>query len=333
MENPYHYLAIILFIFLTIKLLTHRKQNLPPSPFALPIIGHLHLIRNPLYQSLATLLSKYGPILYLRLGCSRVLVTSSPSAVEECFTNNDIIFANRPRTMAGDILTYNYTSYVWAPYGPLWRDLRRLSVVEIFSSNSLQKYSYIREEEVGSFIRQLLEVSAGNRSQKVDLNYLFCLLTMNVMLRVVAGKGVVEEIAKDMETEKIGLREFKNTFFPSLGTNICDFFPVLRWIGFQGIEKNMEELQRRRDAYIEKLVDGVRLKKTRDVPVVKEEGKESFSLIKRLLSLQEEDPDFCSNEVVKSMAVVSCCVCLNDFAVFHSFVKSTAVVSCCVSIS
>ncbi|XWS21255.1 hypothetical protein CRYUN_Cryun30bG0039900 [Craigia yunnanensis] len=302
MENLNHYLGIIFFIFLTIKLLTHRKQNLPPSPFALPIIGHLHLIKNPLYQPLATLLSKYGPILYLKMGCRRALVLSSPSAVEECFTKNDIIFANRPRTMAGDLITYNYNAFVWTPYGSLWRNLRRLSVVEIFSSNSVQKLSSIREEEVSHFIRRLFEVSAANGTQKVDLKYLFCLLTMNVMLRVVAGKRGVED-SRDMEAENIFFRDFKKIFFPSLGFNICDFFPILRWVGFQGIEKNLKELQRTRDEYLQNLVDGIRLKKTSDVPALKEEGKNP-SLIEKLLSLQEEDPNFCSNEVIKSMALM-----------------------------
>ncbi|XVE55818.1 hypothetical protein DITRI_Ditri03aG0187700 [Diplodiscus trichospermus] len=306
MENLYHYLGILFFLFLTIKLLTNRKQNLPPSPFSLPIIGHLHLIRKPLYQPLATLLSKYGPILYLRIGCRRILVISSPSAVEECFTKNDIIFANRPRTMAGDIVTYNYTYFVWASYGPLWRNLRRLSVVEIFSSNSVQKFSSIREEEVGYFIRRLFQLSAANGTQKVDLMYLFNILAINVMMRVVAGKRGVED-AKDMEAEKMFFRAFKNIFFPSLGTNICDFFPVLRWIGFQGIESNLKEVQRKRDAYLQNLVDGTRLKKTScsvGVPAMKEEGKKNPSLIEKLLCIQEEDPNFCSNQVIKSMAMM-----------------------------
>ncbi|XP_021283657.1 cytochrome P450 81D11-like [Herrania umbratica] len=306
MENLYQYLGIIFFIFLTIKLSTHRKQNLPPSPFALPIVGHLHLIKSPLYQSLETLSSKYGPVLFLRFGCRRVLVVSSPSAVEECFNKNDIIFANRPRTMAGDLLTYNYVSFVWAPYGPLWRNLRRLSVVEIFSSKSVQRFSSIREEEVANYIRHLFKVSAANGTQKVDLKYLFCLLTSNVMLRVVAGRRGVED-AKDMEAEeKVFFREFKSIFFPSLATNICDFFPILRWVGFKGIEKNMRELHRRREEYLRNLVDEIRLRKTSssaDVPEIEEEGK-SPSLIEKLLSIQEEDPDFCSTEVIKSMALM-----------------------------
>ncbi|KAK6277568.1 hypothetical protein POUND7_017891 [Theobroma cacao] len=306
MENLYHFLGIIFFIFLTIKLLTQRKQNLPPSPFTLPIVGHLHLIKNPLYQSLETLSSKYGPVLFLRFGCRRVLVISSPSAVEECFNKNDIIFANRPRTMAGDLLTYNYVAFVWAPYGPLWRNLRRLSVVEIFSSKSVQRFSSIREEEVANFIRHLFKVSAANGTQKVDLKYLSCLLTTNVMLRVVAGRRGVDD-ATDMEAEeKVFLREFKNIFFPNLATNICDFFPILRRVGFKGIEKNMRELHRRREEYIRNLVDEIRLRKTSssaDVPEIEEEGKNP-SLIEKLLSIQEEDPDFCSNEVIKSMALM-----------------------------
>ncbi|KAB2040706.1 hypothetical protein ES319_D02G102100v1 [Gossypium barbadense] len=293
MENLYHYLVIILFILLTIKLLIHKTKNLPPSPFSLPIIGHLHLIKNPLYQSLATLLSKYGPVLYLKFGCRHVLVLSSPSAVEECLTKNDTIFANRPRTMAGDLMTYNYTTFVWAPYGSLWRNHRRLSAVEIFCSNSVEKFSSIREEEVADFVRRLFEVSSGNGTQKVDLKYLFCLLTANVMWRTVAGKRGVED-PKDVEAEKMFFTEFKSLFFPSLGTNICDFFPVLRWIGFLGIEKKLKEIHRRRDEYLQNLVDGIRLNKS----------KKNFSLIERLLSLQQDDPDFCPDQVIKTMVLM-----------------------------
>ncbi|KAK8552008.1 hypothetical protein V6N13_120441 [Hibiscus sabdariffa] len=302
MENlQYCYLCAIFFIFLTIKLLTQRKQNLPPSPFSLPIIGHLHRLKFPLYKSLATLLSKYGPILYLRVGSRRILVVSSPSAVEECFGKNDIIFANRPQTMAGDILMYNHRSYVWAPYGPLWRNLRRVSVVEILSSFNVQKLSSTREEEVGNFVRRLFEDSAANGSpRKVDMRYLFSLLTMNVSLKVVSGKRGVEA---DKEAERTFFQEFKSLFFVGVGTNICDFFPVLKWIGFQGIEKRLKELHRRRDEYLQKLVDGIRLNRSRGVAAMKEEGKNP-PFIEKLLSFQEKDPESFSNEVIKAMTLI-----------------------------
>ncbi|KAI7740855.1 hypothetical protein M8C21_019744, partial [Ambrosia artemisiifolia] len=75
----------------------HKSANLPPTVFpALPVIGHLYLLKKPLYRTLAKVSAKYGPVLFLRLGFRRVLLISSPSAAEECFMKNDIIFANRP---------------------------------------------------------------------------------------------------------------------------------------------------------------------------------------------------------------------------------------------
>lgn len=127
-------LAVILlfFVIFLLKHLLHPRKNLPPSPLSLPIIGHLYLIKNSLQQTLTSLSTKYGPVLYLRFGYRNLLVVSSPSAVEECFTKNDVVFANRPRSMLGDRLSFNYVSVFWAPYGQHWRVLRRQTAVELF---------------------------------------------------------------------------------------------------------------------------------------------------------------------------------------------------------
>ena len=171
MGNLYLYFALLFSIIFIVKILNHRNKNLPPSLFSLPIIGQLHLLnKQPLHQALHTLSSQYGPILSLKLGFRSMLVVSSPSAIEECFTKNDITFANRPCTMAGHHLTYNSTVPVWAPYGHLWRNLRRVATIEIFSHISLQKSSIVREV-VYSFLRQMFKVS-DIEPQKVDLKYL-----------------------------------------------------------------------------------------------------------------------------------------------------------------
>ncbi|KAE8697917.1 hypothetical protein F3Y22_tig00110607pilonHSYRG00051 [Hibiscus syriacus] len=114
-----------------------------------------------------------------------------------------MIFSNRPQTMAGDTLVYDGRSYVWAPHGPLWKNLRRLSVVEILSTTSVQKSSSIREDEVGNLVRRhLLEASSANGSSR-KVEYLFGLLTMNVMLKMASG----EPAARDKETEKMRTRD------------------------------------------------------------------------------------------------------------------------------
>lgn len=310
MENLYCYLiAFLLSIVLIIKLGFTRQQNLPPSPFALPIIGHLYLMKKPVpfYQALGSLSSKYGPIMYLRLGARPVLVVSSASAAEDCFTKNDIIFANRPKSMGGDYFTYNYTAYAWADYGHIWRTLRRFTVIEIFSSNNLKKSFPILQDEVHCLLHQLFTHTASG-NQKVELKPLFSILSTNFMMRIVAGKRGTEEVAgaANMEVAKKFLLEFKEIFFPSMITNICDLFPILRLIGYsKGIEKIYVRVQKMRDEFMQNLIDDIRIRLKKTSSYFETASVRNKSLIETLLSLQESEPEFYSDDVLKSVIVVS----------------------------
>ena len=77
-----------------------------------------------------------------------MVLVSSPTVAEECFTKNDIAFANRPQLLAGKNLGYNYTNIVWASYGQHWRNLRRIASLELLSSHRLQMFYSIRVDEV-----------------------------------------------------------------------------------------------------------------------------------------------------------------------------------------
>uniref|UniRef100_A0A6N2MJ29 Cytochrome P450 n=1 Tax=Salix viminalis TaxID=40686 RepID=A0A6N2MJ29_SALVM len=306
MEFLYHLLALFLFLFIVFKNLLHRKRNLPPAPFDLPVIGHLYLLKQPLYKSLHSLLLRYGPTLSLKFGSRPVIVVSSPSVVEECFTKNDKIFANRPKSMAGDRLTYNYSAFVSAPYGDRWRNLRRLAVSEIFSSKSLRKSSSIREEEVSCVLRRLLKV-APSGTQSVELRLVFSTLVSNVVMRVCAGKRYVEEEHAGTAMERQLIQEFKDKFFPSLAMNICDFIPILRVIGFKGLEKNMRKLHGIRDEFLQNLIDEVRLKLKKITSLKTDEladGEERRSVAGTLLHLQESEPGFYTEEVIKSTVLM-----------------------------
>lgn len=73
--------STFLLVFLVLKLyLTKqtRYRNLPPSPPSFPVIGHLHLLKEPVHRTLQHLSEKYGPILNLSFGNRGVLLISSP---------------------------------------------------------------------------------------------------------------------------------------------------------------------------------------------------------------------------------------------------------------
>ncbi|KAK4852379.1 hypothetical protein QYF36_023505 [Acer negundo] len=68
---------------------------------------------------------------------------------------------------------------------------------------------------------------------------------INFMIRMVAGRPGTEDEATESEIEKATeseiekkfLEKFNEKFHPSLAMNVCDFFQILRLIGYKGIEK------------------------------------------------------------------------------------------------
>ncbi|KAK4342519.1 hypothetical protein RND71_038335 [Anisodus tanguticus] len=304
MENQYLsylcYLAILaLFLPILLRYFFHGRRNLPPSPLSLPVIGHLYLVKKTLHLTLTSLAGKYGPVLYLKLGSMPLIVVSSPSAIEECLTKNDIIFANRPRTLAGDKFTFNYTVYVWAPYGQLWRILRRLTVVELFSSQSLHKTSTLRDQEVGIFIRSLYRFTKASSSTKVDLTNWAFTLVFNLMTKIIAGRHIVNEEDAGMEKGIEMIDKLRGTFLVTISfLNMCDFLPMLRWIGYQGLEKKMALIHNKRNEFLNSLLDEFRHKK------ISGNMEKKTTLIETLLSFQESEPEFYTDDIIKSIMLV-----------------------------
>ncbi|GKU97640.1 hypothetical protein SLEP1_g10760 [Rubroshorea leprosula] len=288
----YSSLAAILLLFLAFKFLLLSKtwhKNLPPSPPSLPMISHLHLLKPPIHHALLKLSQKYGPIISLKLGSCRVVVISSASAAGECFTKNDIILANRPKSLYGKHIEYGHSTLSQSPYGDHWRNLRRISTMEIFSQSRLNALLQVRKDEVRRLLLKL-STTAGHGFAKVELKSMFVDLTFNNLMRMVAGKryyGGDEDVTN--YEEAMQFKELIAQILQIAGPNVADFLPILKW--FRNDEKKLINLAKRIDGFLQKLIDEHRI-------------KEGNTMIDHLLSLQKLEPDYCTDQIIKGLALV-----------------------------
>ncbi|XP_056158367.1 cytochrome P450 81Q32-like isoform X2 [Syzygium oleosum] len=267
------------------------KKNHPPSPPSLPVVGHLHHLKKPVHRTLLALSRTYGPILSLRFGVRPIVIVSSVSVAEECFTQNDVVLANRPRFIIGKYLGYNYTTVAGAPYGDHWRNLRRIGAVEIFSSHRLDTSLGIRKDEVKRLMRKLLRCQSSDSFARVELRAALTELTFNVMMRMMAGKRYYGEDVSDVE-EAATFRDIIKEIVKYSGSSYPgDFLPPLRWIDYGGYMKRMFKLGKKTDGFLQGLIDDHRKKKERE--------EEKKSTIDHLLAMQASQPEYYTDEIIK----------------------------------
>ncbi|CAL1395933.1 unnamed protein product [Linum trigynum] len=277
-----------------------QKFNPPPSPPGLPLLGHLHLIRQPIHRSLQSISAKYGKILSLRFGSRRVLLLSTPSAVQQCYTDHDLAFASRPTLLAGKYFNYDFTTVIVAPYGDLWRNLRRILNAELFSSASLSKFAAVREAEIRASVERIARCSNKGGNVIFELKSRIHEATFNVMTMVTLGKryyGGGDDGGRVGNCEAEKFREAMRDVIDVSGwSNTGDFLPILQRVDLFGTGRRMAGLMKKMDKFLQELVDESREKLG--------EGKETAAIIDDLLSLQREEPEFMTDKIIKGIILV-----------------------------
>ncbi|KAL8200108.1 hypothetical protein R6Q57_011447 [Mikania cordata] len=126
----------------------------------------------------------YGPLIWLQLGSTRVVIVSSADAAREIMKTHDIIFSNTPFTSVKDKNFYGSIDVGFSPYGEYWRKLKSICVLHLLSSKQVQLYRQVREDETAQIIRKIQE----DNGSVVNMTDLLVSLTNNLIARVALGK-------------------------------------------------------------------------------------------------------------------------------------------------
>ncbi|KAI4342362.1 hypothetical protein MLD38_027000 [Melastoma candidum] len=224
-----------------------RSRAAPEPPGSWPVLGHLPLLGGTdklLHRVLGSLSDRLGPVFFLRLGSNRALVINSWEAVKECFTSHDGVFPTRPRYLAVRIMGYDHAMFGFAPYGPYWRGMRKLAVLELLSNHRLDQLAHIRDTETMTFLGDLYEEwsRAGGRGPvKVEMKGRFGDMTMNMTVRTVAGKRYSGD-ARDEEESRRGQKAMGDFFYWVGQYMFSDSIPSLWWVDV--IKGNVREMKK-----------------------------------------------------------------------------------------
>nr|WET52763.1 cytochrome P450 92B63 [Callicarpa americana] len=231
----------------------HPRRKHPPGPKPWPIIGNLNLLGSVPHQSLHYLSQKYGEIMLLKFGKFPVVVASSPEMAKQFLKVHDIFFASRPAFAGGKYLSYNYSGMTWAPYGPHWRQTRKIFHSEVFNAKRLESFEQIRIEERRCFLSRLLSMS-GN---PVMLRDHLSRHTLSTISRMVLTDKYYSESEEENNIVKMDeLRGMVDEWFLLFGAfNIGDWIPWLSFLDLQGYVKKMKALHKKLDRFNNHVID------------------------------------------------------------------------------
>ncbi|KAJ0026104.1 hypothetical protein Pint_06942 [Pistacia integerrima] len=249
---PIIILYVLIFILSTLILKTlfsfsSKHNKLPPGPFSLPVVGHLHLLSPLIHHSFHKLSSSYGALIHLRIGSVNGIVASSPETAKELLKTNELTFSARKHTAAIDYLTYN-SSFAFAPYGAYWKFIKKISTVELLGARTLGQFLPIRSQELQDFVKLLLEKS--HVGERVNVTEELLKLTNNVITQMMfsikcSGTDGQAEEARTLVRE---VTEIFGQF------NISDIIWLFKNVDLQGFRRRFMDINKRYDSLLEKII-------------------------------------------------------------------------------
>ncbi|CAN0924809.1 Cytochrome P450 84A1 [Linum grandiflorum] len=98
------------------------------------------------HHGLAKLAKQYGGLFHLRMGNIHMMTVSTSDIAKQVLKVHDNIFSNRPANIAINYLTYDRSDMAFAHYGPFWRQMRKITVMKLFSRRRAESWDSVRDE-------------------------------------------------------------------------------------------------------------------------------------------------------------------------------------------
>lgn len=248
-------LGIPLFMFVAsifaIRTFLAKARNnacFPPSPRALPIIGHMHHLGPVIHQAFHRISTRYGPLVYFFIGSKPCILVSTPEVAKEILKTHESNFLNRPKVANLDFLTYGSADFATAPYGPHWKFMKKLCMTELLGSRTLDQFLPVRREELKRFL--MLVQNKAEKKEAVNVGGELMKLTNNIISRMMLRTRCSGDEDEADQVRKLvkELNELGAKF------NLSDSFWFFKYWDLQGFERRLKDARDRYDSMMERIM-------------------------------------------------------------------------------
>ncbi|CAO2188870.1 unnamed protein product [Urochloa humidicola] len=274
--------AAVLLV-LTLSVVNGKNGGkLPPSPPALPLIGHLHLISPPPHQAFHRLVARYGPLVHLRLGPSNHGVVVGSAKAARDLLKLEAGLPQRTHSAVTRLLAYGSAGFAFAPYGAQWRFMKRLCMSELLGPRTLDLLCPVRDGELAALLREAAAAAAVRGGGAVNLSSLLIAMANNAIMRMTASAlpDHLTETARHCAKE---VTELVGSF------NIADYIAVFRPFDLQGLDRRAHAVHAKFDALLEVLIRKKEEARRSATPAAGEAGDEKAKDLLDILMDAAED--------------------------------------------
>ncbi|XP_054857069.1 cytochrome P450 2K6-like [Eublepharis macularius] len=218
------YALVVVVLWKMSNFWNSSRQNLPPGPKPLPLIGNLHImdVKRP-YRTMLKLSKQYGPVFSLQLGFQKMVVLSGYETVKEALVKHANAFAERPPVPI--LEEFQYGNGVLFSHGENWKVMRRFMLTTLRDYGMGRRTIEDRIVEECRFLKQKIESFEG---KPFENTMIMNAAVANIVVSILLGNRFEYENPAFQKLLKLINEVFRLLGSPSV--TLYNMFPALGFL-------------------------------------------------------------------------------------------------------
>ena len=117
--------------------------------------------------------------MYLKLGSVQTIVVSSSAVAKEVFLKHDLLLSSRKVPDAIRALDHHLHSVAWLPVSPKWRNLRKISAIQLFTGKRLDATQFLRQKKLNELLEYI--TLCCKKGEAVEIGELAFTTSLNLL--------------------------------------------------------------------------------------------------------------------------------------------------------